>query len=450
MTQQTYDVAVVGGGFSGLAAAYEATKAGLKTVVIERDAQPGGLAGSFEVGGARLEKFYHHWFTNDAAITDLVKELGAEGEVLHRETATGFHMANRIFRLSSPLDLLKFTPLSFPGRVRLGLMALRARAVKDWRKLEDVSCADWIRQMAGDEVWKTVWQPLMRGKFGPYAEQIGAVWMWNKLKLRGGSRGAKGREVLAYYKGGFQALTDRMVAEIRKQGGEVRLGEGALGVEAEGGAVSGVRTAKGFVRAKQVLLTTPLPIAADLAKGVLTPAQHKDLTRIDYLANVCLVLVLNRSLSSTYWLNVSDPSFPYVGIIEHTNFEPPASYQGKHVVYLSKYLPETEALYRMSPDEVLSHSVPHIQRMFPQFDRSWIVEHHVWRERYAQPIVCKRYGSLVPPRQSPLPGLWFCTMAQVYPEDRGTNYAIRDGRECGRQLVAAAKKGDARGVARAS
>jgi len=89
----------------------------------------------------------------------------------------------------------------------------------------------------------------------------------------------------------------------------------------------------------------------------------------------------------------------------------------------------------MSDSALLDFCVPHLQRMFPQFDRSWVLGHHVWRARYAQPVILRRYEALIPSSVTPLPGLYLCTMAQVYPEDRGTNYAIREGRKVAQTIA---------------
>jgi protoporphyrinogen oxidase len=89
----------------------------------------------------------------------------------------------------------------------------------------------------------------------------------------------------------------------------------------------------------------------------------------------------------------------------------------------------------MSDAEVLEYSLTHLQRMFPAFSRDWILASHVWRARYSQPIVSRRYSALIPAMETPVPNLFLATMAQVYPEDRGTNYAIREGRRVAR-LVA--------------
>lgn len=429
-------VVVIGGGFTGLTAAWELAQRGAAVTVLEADAEVGGLAGTFEVNGEQLEKFYHHWFTNDRHVNELVRDLGAEGDVLYRPTRTGMYYANNFFKLSTPQDLLKFTPLPFHDRVRLGLLALRARRVANWMELEDLTAAEWLKSLGGEKVYKVVWEPLLNGKFGAdVAPEISAVWFWNKLKLRGGSRGKGGAEVLAYYKGGFAALAGRVADAVRALGGEIRVSTPATGLRVERGRVTGVETPGGVVPADAVLATQPLPLFADMV-APHAPAGYADgLRRIRYLANVCLVLELDRSLSETYWLNVNDPGFPYVAVIEHTNFEPPETYGGRRIVYLSKYLPESHPMFTMSDEELLRFSIPHLKRMFPQFDESWILGSHVWKARFSQPIVVKRYSQLIPDVQTPIEGLSLATMAQVYPEDRGTNYAIREGRVVGRRMA---------------
>ncbi|HUR94003.1 MAG TPA: NAD(P)/FAD-dependent oxidoreductase [Gemmatimonadales bacterium] len=439
-------VVVIGGGFTGLAAAWELAGRGVRVTLCEADPELGGLAGSFEVGGTRLEKFYHHWFTNDRHVIDLVHELDRDDQVLHRPTRTGMYFAHRFFRLSKPQDVLRFSPLRWRDRLRLGLLALRARRVRDWRALEDLTAEEWLTRLGGPEVFRVVWQPLLEGKFGPFASEISAVWFWNKLKLRGGSRGRAGEEVLAYYRGGFAALADELASAIQRRGGVLRLNTPVLGLDVRDGRVTGVVTPSGTLAADAVIATPALPVVADLVEPHVEPEYVRQLRRIEYLANLCVVLELDRSLSETYWLNVNDPGFPFVGVIEHTNFEPASTYEGRHLVYLSKYLPESHELYRMGDEELLEFSLQHLQRMFPALERSWILGSHVWRARFSQPIVVRRYGSLIPAVTTPVEGLYLSTMAQVYPEDRGTNYAIREGRETGR-LVAGALTGRPAGAA---
>lgn len=419
---------IIGAGFCGLTAAYELAKRKMAVTIVEADSDIGGLAGSFAVNGARLEKFYHHWFMSDKHIMDLIAELDATDEIIVRTTRTGIYYANSFFRLSSPSDVMRFKALPPLDRVRLGLLALRARRVTDWRQLEDMTAAQWLRALGGKKVYEVVWEPLLRGKFGAYADEISAVWFWNKLKLRGGSRRGDGAEQLAYYNGGFAALADRLAARILTHGAKILTNAMAEKIVVSEGRVAGVLVDGECLPADIVIATPALPIVASLLQGQASVEYISSLRRIMYLANICLVIELDRSLSETYWINVNDPSFPFVGVIEHTNFEPCETYGGRHIIYLSKYLPATDALYGMNREEALEFTLPHLKRMFPMLDRGWILAVHLWKANYSQPVVERHYGSLIPSHVTPVPGLFLASMAQVYPEDRGTNYAVREGK----------------------
>ncbi len=358
---------------------------------------------------------------------DLAKRLGVADQIVSRESRTGMYYAHNFFKLSSPADVLRFSALNFPNRLRLGLAVLAARRIKNWKRLESKSAEEWLIGLFGRKVYEVVWEPLLIGKFGEMAPAISAVWFWNKLKLRGGSRGKGGVEQLAYFRGGFAALADALANEARRLGTEIRTGTEVTGLQIRDGHLTGIYTAEGTVAGAAAILTAPLPIAADLLQPYVTARLFARLQQIRFLSNVCLVLELDRSLSGLYWLNVNDPSFPFVAIIEHTNLEPASSYGHRHIVYLSKYLPRDAEFYRMPDADLLEFSLAAIQRMFPEFSRDWVRAYHVWRADYSQPIIEKNYGSMIPEIQTPIENVLLSTMAQVYPEDRGTNYAVRAG-----------------------
>jgi protoporphyrinogen oxidase len=365
------------------------------------------------------------------------------------ETRTGVYYANSVYRLSAPLDLLRFAPLPPLDRIRLGLLALRAQRVKHWRELESWTAREWLVSLGGRRVYEVVWRPLLEGKFGKYADQVGATWMWTKLHLRGGSRTRSGKETLYYIKGGCDALLTALQRRLESLGVEIELGVSAKAVHTEDAGVSGVTAGGVFHPARQVLITVaPQPAAALLdhegAGHPAVPELRRRWSAVDYLGNVCLVLENNRRLSDTYWLNVNDPDFPYVGVIEHTNLDNPERYDGKHVVYLSKYLPTDADLYQMSDEEIFEYTLPHIRRMFPAFDRDWVQRYHVWRAECAQPVITPHYSRVMPPVECRVQGLYLAGMAQVFPEDRGTNYAVRDGRRVGRLIADRLCASDAR------
>lgn len=427
-------VVIIGAGFAGLAAAYELGRRGIKATIVESDSLIGGLAAGYEVGGQLLERFYHHWLGTDRDIIQLVEELGLQQNVLLRPTNTGMYYANKFYRLSSPLDILRFKPLTFFNRLRFGMLIAYSWTIRDLHSIEHYTVKDWLLKVCGRQVYEVVWEPLLIGKFGDYRDEVGAVWLWNKFIQRGQSRGKSGGEHLAYYRGGFAALVEDWAKEIRRNGTEIRLDEPAQELIVEGNRVTGVRTRSGVIKASNVIATPAFPIIASLLEPHTSPAFIASLRAVKYLGNICLVLQLKRPLSDTYWLNVNDPSFPFVGIIEHTNFEPSTSYANRHIVYLSKYLPVNDRLYQMSDKELLDFSIPYVQKMFPEFGRDWIIDYHVWRAEYAQPVIPINYSKTMPGTDTPLENFFISTMAHVYPQDRGTNYAIKHGRSIGAHL----------------
>jgi protoporphyrinogen oxidase len=426
-------VVIVGAGFTGLAAAYEMLRRGIGVTVLEADATAGGLAGSFPTEREPLEKFYHHWFRSDVDAIGLAEELGIADRIVFRDSATATWYTNGIFRLSKPLDLLRFRALSLMGRFRLALMALRVREL-DARKFGHVTARQWLTDASSAEVFRVVWEPLLRAKFGAAADDISAAWMISKLQLRGGSRRGRGAEQLGYFRGGFAGLVERLSHEVAALGGSIVFNATVTGLQIDSGRLTGVRVGDRAYPCDAALVTTAPAVVApwvrEYSAGMATALES-----IAYLANVCLVLILDRSLSSTYWMNINDPTFPFVAVIEHTNFEPASSYAGKHVVYLSRYLPTSDPAYAMADADMAQAWLPHLKRVFPAFQESWIEESHVWRARYAQPVVTTGYEQRIPPLESGLSGLYLANKAQIYPQDRGTNYAIRSGRNAGRLIA---------------
>ncbi|MFV0820114.1 NAD(P)/FAD-dependent oxidoreductase [Legionella micdadei] len=436
-----YDVVIIGAGFTGLTAGYVLAKQGKKVRIIEADDTPGGLAGTFEFAdGVRIEKFYHHWFNNDLYVPELVNELGMQGDIITLPSRTGMYFNGKMWKLSTPMDLLRFTALSFVDRIRLGLLVYQVRMVKDWRSIEHLSIREWLESLCGKTVYKIVWEPLIQSKFSLFAEEVSAVWFWKKLVLRGSTRDKKGGEELAYFKGGFGRLAEALVTAIKNAGGKVSFNERVTGVTTHGNYLKSVVTNQGEIFGKQFLFTPSFSIIANIFDGVADPNWVKRLRRVKYLGNLCLVLRLKRSLSDIYWTNVNDPGFPFVGVIEHTNFDSPDNYNGTRIAFLSRYLAVEDPVWHYTEEQYLEFALQHLQRMFPELDRSWIIEYKLWRAEYAQPVTERNYSSYVPGSETPYKNALISTMAQIYPEDRGTNYAIREGRKIVELLNHSAKE----------
>lgn len=156
-SQQKTNVVVIGAGFTGLTAAYQISKQGIEVTVLEASDQIGGLAKSFNIEDQQLDQFYHHWFNSDEYIIQLVKDLGLETQLEYSPTMTGIYINEQFHQLSTPFDVLRFKPLSFLNRIRLGLLVLRARCVKDWRSLESMTAEQWLLKLCGKQVYEVIW-----------------------------------------------------------------------------------------------------------------------------------------------------------------------------------------------------------------------------------------------------------------------------------------------------
>ena len=420
-------VAIVGAGVTAMSAADELSRRGISCTLYDKDATVGGLAGSFRVNDVYLEKFYHHLFTSDTAVAALIERLGL-GDLLEWLPTSNSFYANRIYRLSTPFDLLRFSHVGLFDRIRMGLMYLRTRFVKDWLPLEAITAREWLTRMAGRGGYRGVWQPVLRSKFGQYADEVAAVWIWNKLKLRGSSRGRAQEERLGYLRGGFGQFIDAWEAHLWDNGVEIVLNAPVQEIAISNGTATGVVVDGQFRASDRVLVTIAPELFTQIAPGL--PADYgARLLRIKYLANVCLILSLNRSLSDTYWLNIGDPTIPFTGVIEHTNMQRAETYGGAHLAYISRYLDAADPVYRMPARELLASYLPHLEKMFKGFDRAWVKEVWAWHARYAQPVIGLHYSQIKPPFETPVERLWLSCMAQVYPQDRGMNYAIVYGRK---------------------
>ena len=431
-------VGVIGGGIAGLAAAYELTSRGHFVEVFEQADFLGGQASTFEVFGGRLERGYHHLFTSDTDITDLIKELNLEDQLAWLESSVGFYVdrgdGGKIWDFATPKDLLMFKPLSLLSRLKVGLWSLILKNSKNYRKFENITAKDWLLKRMGLSAYEIIWEPLLRGKFGEFYDRISMTWIWGKMRLRVGSRKKSGTgELLGYPMGSFGEIIDRLALKITRNGGIIHTSATVSQiVESRGSATSLDVTLHDSASERRdydaIVATTPSYVFSRLAPPMPEIYQSK-LDNIDYLSAVLMILVMDRPFTDKYWLNIADRTMPFVALIEHTNLIPRKLYGGKHILYVSNYPSRSSELYMKSPEELIDLFVPHLKKINPGFDRSHIIEYHHHRVDGAQPIVGLNYRLNIPEHRTPHKGLYLANTTQIYPEDRGTNYSVRMGRQ---------------------
>ena len=428
-------MAVVGAGLTGLVAAYRLAQAGRHVTVFERYPDAGGLVATFEVGGERIECFYHHLFTTDTEYVALAQELGLADEIEWLPSRMGIYAAGRLWDFGTPASLLAFRPLPWLDKVRFAYSTLRLNRSSDYHAFERVTAREWILAHAGQRVWDTVWGPLLAQKFAEKADAVSMVWLWGKVYLRGRSRSATGMgERLGYMRGSFGRLVAALVERVRQAGGRLEYASPVRRIVPAGDGLD-VVTRADRERFDTVLFTASPAELLRVAGESLPESNRRSLASLASTAAMCVVLELDRSLVPYYWLNVADAEFPFGGVIEHTNYIPKERYGGRHVVYLSKYMFEDHPLWRARDDDVWQAYRPFVTRLSPDFDESWVLARHHFKAAYAQPVIPCNYASVIPPFATPLPGLYHACMAQIYPEDRGQNYAIRSGERAAAALT---------------
>ncbi len=420
------NIAIIGAGFGGMAAAYDLCKAGHAVTIFESAEYVGGLASGFKEPhwDWSVEKFYHHWFASDAHMLALIEELGLGDKVLFPRPFTVLLHDGKWYPFDSILKALLFPGLGFGlNKVRFGLVGLYLRLTNNWQPLEKVTVEEWMRKWAGDEVYEKMWQPLVIGKFGPYHKDVNMAWMWARLKAR--------TTRLGTFEGGFQNFADLFAAKLRGMGVEIRLG---ARIESIVPGASGLTV--GSERFDRVLVTVSPSALAKMCPD-LPESYLKGLLDLKSMGAVVLVASLKHQLSRQgyYWFNLpKDAGFPCLALVEHTNFVSPEHFGGDHIVYAGDYLEAGHRNFNLSDEELLALFSTAFKRVNPEFEPAWVNKFWVFRTHYAQPVPLLGHSRNIPSIETPLDGLYFASMSQVYPWDRGTNFAVEIGRRAAKLI----------------
>lgn len=413
---------MIGAGFAGLAAARDLASAGHDVVVLESLDRPGGLAAGFrdERWDWDLEHFYHHLFATDDAILDLAAETGFADKLITRRPVTAYYYRGRAYALDGPLPVLRFPGIPFVDRVRMGLSIAYLKATRDWRALERVTASAWASRWMGRPAYDVIWQPLLEGKFGPYHDQVPMSWLWARLHKRSMR--------LIYFEGGFQAFADHLADRLNALGAEVRLASPVAGLRPLTGGGLEVRTSDGAEAYDKVIVTTGPHLLARMTPD-LPPDYLAGLDKLRHLGAVVAVLALDQQfMEEVYWLSMDKREFPFLAVVEHTNFMDRSHYAGDTILYVGDYLPVEHRYFTMDDESVLQEWYAALEAINDRFDARWVRRAWLFRSTYAQPVVPLGYSVHIPPIETPLPGLYLASMSQVYPWDRGTNYAVEIGR----------------------
>jgi protoporphyrinogen oxidase len=413
-------VAVVGGGILGTSLGYFLAEAGAEVHVVERSTNLGGLVAPIELdelGGTRVDRYYHCILNSDRHFIDLIKEVGLGDQLRHVETKMGFYHDARPYPMSTPLEFLRFPPLGMIDRARLAFTILACRRIKDWHDLEHISVEDWLTRLSGRHAYQTIWKPLLGAKFDGDFAQVPATYIWSRLVRMTDTRdGAAQKELMGYLVGGHLPVVEAMGARIVARGGTVQTDTAVTAVSVDAtGRIGGIQTDRGAIEADAVVLTTPTAIARRLLPEHLAPLAERWSQLDRYLGVILLLVVLRRRLTPYYTTNITDISVPFTGVIETTNLIAPEHVGGYHLVYLPKYVYPGNPYAVMGDEALRAEFMGHLRRMFPDLGDDDIVTTRLFRERYVEPIHPIGGTGRIPPIQTDIPGLFLANTSQIYP-----------------------------------
>jgi len=418
-------IAIIGAGFTGLSAAYRLVNQGYDVTIFEKDAQPGGLAVGYQEKGWEwtLEKHYHHWFTNDKFVLNLAKEIGQE--ILTLTPKTSVYIDNEIYQLDSPKALLKFSKLTFAERIQMGAALAALRYNPFWQPLEKVQATAVLPKAIGERAWNMIWEPQLVNKMGSFADEMSLVFFWARVYKRTTS--------LAYPAGGYLSFAQKLAKHITKKGGKIHFDTEIISLTDDEKGIT-IKTNKKSQIFDKTIVTTPSFLFLKIAPQL--PDIYKNrLKKLRGIGATDLVLRLKKPFltDQTYWLSICKKGAPVMVVVEHTNLIDPAHYHNEHIVYLGNYLPHDSKTFQMTKEEKLQLFDPFLKRINPEYKKN-LIDYELFKAPFAQPIVPTNYSKMIPAMTTPLPNVYLANIEQVYPWDRGTNYAVELGEKAAKMI----------------
>jgi len=438
MTETQKHIAIIGGGITGLTAARDLLRQPgqpFTITIYEAGAQLGGLAAGFkgkESWDWPLEYFYHHLFTNDEAILNLTSALGMDDLLEVHSPTTVLHHQGADYPLDSPLRLLQFPKISLWQRLRVGMVLayLKYHPKPPWQHFDKILADPWLSRWMGERGYEVIWRPMLEGKFGAHFNEVNLAWFWARVYKR--------TPKLIYYRGGFQAFVEGLATSLRTNGVNLQTNTAVSAIERTADGKYAVTVAgQPAVHFDGVLSTVSPGLMQRLAPTL--PSEYLgQLANLKSMGAVVVTVALNQQLmkSGAYWVNLPKrEGFPFLALVEHTNMISPTNYGGDHLLYMGDYLEPDHPYFAMSVDELLAEFTPHLRKFNPDFDPSWITGAWMHKATYAQPVPPVGYLEMIPDLRTPLAGLYFASMSQVYPWDRGTNYAVALGHKVAGMMI---------------
>ncbi len=418
-------LAVVGGGMLGMKLACRLREDAHCVTLFEAGDHLGGLADAWQLADITWDRHYHVTLLSDSYTRHVLSELGLEHQIRWVETRTGFYTDGRLHSMSNSLEFLRFPPLNLWDKLRLGWTIFRASKMKNWRKLERVSVEAWLRAQGGHRVFERIWLPLLKCKLGENYRDTSAAFIWATIaRLYAARRSGLKKELFGYVPGGYARVTGEFHKRLESLGVHIQLASPVREVRADSAGQVRVTHAQGTDVFDGVVLTVPSSLVPRLCPQ-LSETERRQHEAIRYLGIVCISLVLSRPLSGYYVTNITDPGFPFTGVIEMTALVNPSTFQGKSLIYLPHYVSADDPLFERTDEDIQRQAIRGLQRMYPDLVDEHILATRISRVRQVMPIPTLDYSTQVPAMQTSVPNLFVVNSTQIINGTLNVNETIK-------------------------
>jgi protoporphyrinogen oxidase len=407
-------VGVVGAGILGTVLALRLAQGGARVTLLERAPTPGGLAGAFDFGGHRVDRFYHVIVPSDERMISLTQELGLSDRLSFTPVGVGFFIDGAMHPFNGIGDFLRFSPLSPLGRARLAWFVLHCQLRRDYAALEREPLQRWLTRHCGRRVVERIWKPLLDSRFNSHHDELPATYLWARTnRMRSARESGSSGERMGCLEGGHETLVLAAARRARELGVDVRLGAGVEGlIRDDRGGIAGVRVDGHDEHFDLTIPTLQPPALRRLLPAELQPLLAAYPNR--YLGVVCLILKLRRTLTPYYSINICDPT-PITTVVETSHVVGTDHTDGLRLAYLPKYCDADSPEFAEDDDTVYRRYTDMLSKLAPEFRHEDVVEWTVQRAPLVEPVHALGHEPRTAPIWPGIPGLALASASQIYP-----------------------------------
>lgn len=394
--------------------AHRLAQAGDDVTLLESAPHLGGLADAWQLGDVTWDRHYHVTLLSDIHWRNILKELDLEEQMNWVETKTGFYTDGQLYSMSNNVEFLKFPPLSLIDKFRLGATIFYASKLKDWKKLEQIPVADWLRKLSGSRTFEKIWLPLLRAKLGENYRKTSAAFIWATIdRMYAARRTGLKKEMFGYMSGGYARILDAFTQQLIDEGVDVRTDTSTRLVRPTGvGTVMVEADDNSRTEFDKVVLTTPSPVISKVCPG-LSEHEHARHNGLQYQGIVCASALLKKPLAEYYVTNITESWVPFTAVIEMSTLVDRSELGGHNLVYLPKYVAPNDPLFEESDESIQERFVSALEKMYPHFTRDDLLEFRISRVRHVVSLTTLNYSKQLPAMQTSLPGVFAVNSAHI-------------------------------------